>query len=91
MNDLKVYPVKGRIHYILTDPTGESVIIEYLNGKPAYHKKEANTCQAITNNSVYQSEKYKQQAKGLPKNNEVSAYRYYQLEQKISTLKIRLK
>jgi penicillin V acylase-like amidase (Ntn superfamily)/uncharacterized protein (DUF2141 family) len=86
LNDLKIYPIKGKIHYIMTDPTGESVIVEYLNGKPVAYKKEANTCQAITNNAVLHSELFKSQAKGLKKNNASSFYRYYQLEQKISDL-----
>ncbi len=86
LDELKIYPTKGRIHYILTDATGESVIIEYLNGNPIAYKKEANTCQAITNNAVSYSEIYKNQVKGWKKNNSVSIYRYYQLEQKIAGL-----
>jgi len=87
LNDLKIYPIKGKIHYILTDVTGESVIIEYLNGKPVAYKKEANTCQAITNYSVFHSEPYKNQIKGIRKNNTFPAYRYYQLEQQISIIR----
>ncbi len=86
LDDLKIYPIKGKIHYILTDVTGQSVIIEYLNGKPTAYKKEANSCQAITNNAVSHSEPYKNQAKGIPKRNTVPIYRYYQLEQQISTI-----
>lgn len=84
LNDLTVFPVKGRVHYILTDPTGASVVIEYLNGKPIFHRKEANICQTITNNSVQHSESYKDQIKGIPKNNAFSTYRYYQLEQGVA-------
>jgi len=83
LTNLKIYPVKGKIHYILTDTTGESVIIEYLNGKPAVYKKEPNICQATTNNSVLNSEPYKNQISGIKKNNTASTYRYYQLEQEI--------
>jgi len=85
-NDLKIYPIKGKIHYILTDNTGESTIIEYVNGKPAVYKKEANVCQTITNNSVLQSEPYKNQIKGIRKTNTASTYRYYQLEQEIKDI-----
>jgi len=84
---LKIYPIKGKIHYILTDATGESVIIEYLNGKPVAYQKEANTCQSITNTSVTQAEPYKNQIKGIRKNNTAPTYRYYQLEQQILMLK----
>jgi len=83
---LKIYPIKGKIHYILADAAGESVIIEYLNGNPVAYKKEANTCQAITNTSVAKAEPYKNQIKGIRKNNTASTYRYYQLEQQISSL-----
>lgn len=86
LNDLKIYPIKGKIHYILTDNTGESIIIEYLNGKPVAYKKEANVCQTITNNSVLQSEPYRNQIKKIRKNNTASTYRYYQLEQEISDI-----
>ncbi len=83
LTDLKIYPIKGKIHYILTDRTGLSVIVEYLNGKPIAYKKEANTCQAITNNTVFHSEPYKTKIDGVRKNNTVAAFRYYQLEQEI--------
>jgi len=84
--ELKIYPVKGKIHYILTDAAGESVIIEYLHGKPVSYKKEATVCQAITNHSVLQSEPYKNQVSGIRKNNTSPLYRHYQLEQQISTI-----
>ncbi len=89
LNEVKIYPIKGKIHYILTDKTGESVIIEYLNGMPTTYKKEANVCQTITNHSVHQSEPYKNQIKGIRKNNTAPTYRYYQLEQKIFNFKIK--
>jgi choloylglycine hydrolase len=86
LNDLKIYPLKGKIHYILTDGTGESVIIEYLNGKPFTSKKEVNSCQAITNNAVIHSEKYKDELHGIPEKNHISFYRYHQLEQRIASI-----
>lgn len=86
LGDLKIYPIKGKIHYILTDNSGLSVIIEYLNGKPVAYKKEANACQAITNNTVIHSEPFKTQTEGIRKNNTVAAYRYFQLEQEILNL-----
>ncbi|HRG64306.1 MAG TPA: linear amide C-N hydrolase [Saprospiraceae bacterium] len=84
LNDFKIYPIKGKIHYILTDPSGSSVIIEYLNGKAMSYPKETQFCQAITNNSVYHSASYKDQIKGLRKNNAVSGYRYHLLEKVIT-------
>ncbi|MBK6966433.1 MAG: linear amide C-N hydrolase [Bacteroidales bacterium] len=87
LTDLKIYPIKGKVHYILSDKTGESVIIEYLNGTPTAYKKEANVCQTITNNSVLQSEQFKSTISGKKKNNTISAYRYYQLEQEILNIR----
>lgn len=86
LDQLKIYPIKGKIHYILTDTTGESVIIEYLNGQPIAYTKEPNVCQAITNNAVFQSEPFKNQVKGIRKNNTAPTYRYYKLEQEIAAL-----
>lgn len=86
LDGLKVYPIKAKIHYILTDASGESVIIEYLNGKAMAYQKEANTCQAITNNSVVQSEPYKNQIQGIRKSTTAPSYRYYLLEQEILAL-----
>ncbi len=84
--ELKIFPIKGKIHYILTDTTGESVIIEYLNGQPIAYRNEANVCQAITNNSVLQSEPYRNQVKGIRKKNTAPTYRYYLLEQEIASM-----
>lgn len=83
VEDLKIYPVKGKIHYILADAYGKSVIIEYLDGKPQIYEKEANTCQAITNKSVVFSEKYKDNLQNIPRKNTSEIYRYHQLEKQL--------
>lgn len=83
---LKIYPIKGKIHYILADTYGKSVIIEYLDGKPNVYEKEANTCQAITNKSVVFSEKYIDTIQDIPKKNTSETYRYHQLENQIRKL-----
>lgn len=82
----KVYPIKGKIHYILTDPTGDSMIVEYINGQPVAYQKDTNTCQAITNKSVVHSEPYKNQIKGIRKNNSAPSYRYYKIEQQMKKM-----
>ena len=87
IENLKIYPIKGKIHYILADTNGKSVIIEYLDGKPKIYEKEANTCQAITNNSVVFSEKYIDNLQGIPKRNTSEIYRYHQIENQIRKLK----
>lgn len=83
---LKIYPIKGKIHYILADPFGKSVIIEYLDGKPMVYEKEANACQAITNKAVEFSEKYSDNIQGIRQNNTSEIYRYHQLENQIKKL-----
>lgn len=83
---LKIYPIKGKIHYILVDSYGKSVIIEYLGGKVKVYEKEANTCQAITNKSVAYSEKYIDNIVNIPNTNTSEIYRYHKLEQQIAKL-----
>src|SRR5690606_21053604 len=86
LDDLKVYPIKGKIHYILADATGESIIIEYLNGKPVVFRKDANTCQAITNTAIVLAEPFKDQLSGIRKKTTSSIYRYHLLEQQIAKI-----
>lgn len=86
IENLKIYPIKGKIHYILADTQGKSVIIEYLDGKPRIYEKEANSCQAITNRSVVFSEKYIDHLQDVPKKNTSEIYRYHQLENQIRKL-----
>ena len=86
IDDLKIYPIKGKIHYILADVGGKSVIIEYLDGMPKIYEKEANSCQAITNKPVIFSEKYIDNIQGVPKNNTSEIYRYHRLESQIRDL-----
>jgi uncharacterized protein (DUF2141 family) len=87
IENLKIYPIKGKIHYILADTNGKSVIIEYLDGKPKIHEKEAYSCQAITNKSVVFSEKYIDNIQDIRKKNTSEIYRYHQLENQIKKLK----
>ncbi|MBL7844944.1 MAG: linear amide C-N hydrolase [Cyclobacteriaceae bacterium] len=86
IENLKIYPIKGKIHYILADTHGKSVIIEYLEGRPEVYEKEANSCQAITNKSVVYSKKYIENIEGIRKNNTSTTYRYHKLEKQIKAL-----
>lgn len=87
INQLKVYPIKGKIHYILADKNGKSIIVEYLDGQPIVFEREANTCQAITNKTVAYSAKYIDNLNGIPKRNTSETFRYHQLEKQIKSLK----
>jgi penicillin V acylase-like amidase (Ntn superfamily)/uncharacterized protein (DUF2141 family) len=86
IENLKIYPIKGKIHYILADSQGKSVIIEYVDGKAKIYEKEVNSCQVITNKSVVYSEKYIENIKGIKKNNTSTTYRYHKLEKQIKEL-----
>lgn len=83
---LKIYPIKGKIHYILADRGGQSVVIEYISGRAFIFPKDPNTCQAITNKTVSHSEKYINNLDGIPKRNTSETFRYHQLEKQIAKL-----
>jgi len=82
----KIYPIKGKIHYIIADKSGHSIIIEYIAGKALVYDKDPNTCQTITNKTVKHSEQYIHQIKGIPKRNTSETYRYHLLEKQISKI-----
>lgn len=86
IDQIKIYPIKGKIHYILTDPSGNSVVIEYISGKPKVFENKANICQAITNSSVVNSKKYIDQLEGIQQKNTSDLYRYHKLEKHIANL-----
>lgn len=86
LDDLKIYPIQGRIHYMVADASGASVIIEYINGKPVITQAEQQVCQAITNYPAALSEKYRHQIDGVAKNTRDDLYRYYLIHQQISAI-----
>lgn len=86
LDSFKIYPIKGKIHYLLADSFGKSVIIEYIDGKAKTYMKGFNSCQAITNKPVAFSEKYIENTKGIPKKNTSTTYRYHKLEKQIRDL-----
>lgn len=86
IDQLKIYPIKGKIHYLIADETGKSIIVEYLDGKPVVFEKDDNTCQAITNKTVVHSTKYIDNLNGIPKRNTSETFRYHQLEKQIKKL-----
>lgn len=80
LNNIKIYPIKGKVHYILADRTGESVIIEYLNGKSLIHHSNKEFCQVITNNTVHYSREYKNTMHGKKPNTSSPLFRFYLLD-----------
>jgi len=79
-----IHPLKGKIHYILADSGGNSVVIEFMFGKVYWFKKEPNQCQAITNYTVNMSQlNYEKQGARLKGNNSSHFHRYHVLQRKI--------
>jgi len=56
IKDLTIKPI-ATIHYILADKTGNSAVIEFINGKTVITKGNTKT-QVITNESVHESKEY---------------------------------
>lgn len=84
MDKRSINPVKGKIHYILADAGGNSVVIEFMFGKISWFKKEPNQCQAITNYTVGMSQlNYEKQGSRLKGNNSSHFHRYNVLQRNI--------
>ncbi len=45
-------------HFLISDKSGESVIIEFINGKRVTHKGRSLPCHALTNNTYQDSNEY---------------------------------
>jgi len=84
LRKIAINPIKGKIHYILADPSGKSVVIEFLNGEAIVTNKEANECQAITNYPAGISQQnYSKQPAKLKGNNTSHLHRYNVLQRNI--------
>jgi len=84
LQNVAINPIKGKIHYILADPTGMSVVIEFLNGAAVITNKQANECQAITNYPAGISQQnYTKQPVKLKGNNSSHLHRYNVLQRNI--------
>ncbi len=84
LRKIAINPIKGKIHYILADPTGKSVVIEFLNGEAVVTNKAANECQAITNYPAGISQQnYTKQPAKLKGNNTSHLHRYNVLQRDI--------
>jgi penicillin V acylase-like amidase (Ntn superfamily) len=84
LRKIAINPVKGKIHYIVADPTGKSVVIEFLNGEAVVTNKAGNECQAITNYPAGVSQQnYSKQPAKLKGNNTSHLHRYNVLQRNI--------
>ncbi|MEZ4900582.1 MAG: linear amide C-N hydrolase [Spirosomataceae bacterium] len=84
LNQLSIQPFKGKIHFIIADADGHSVVIEHIGGKIKYESKQLNQCQAITNYDITTShEWYSNQSNRLNGNVTNPLYRYGFLQTQI--------
>ncbi len=81
---LSIRPFKGKIHFIVADATGNSIVIEHIGGKIMFEKKQAGQCQAITNYDMATSANWVANQKNAAKGNVTQAlYRYTRLQSEI--------
>lgn len=84
LNKLSINPIKGKIHYIVADTGGNSVVIDFINDTIVCTQKEISQCQAITNNSAIESQTdYEKQKSNLKGSNKNAFHRYNILQRKI--------
>jgi len=57
---LNIFPLKGKIHYLISDAEGNSALVDFLNGRVYWQKSTAGQCVAITNNADYYARAYYQ-------------------------------
>ncbi len=84
LEKLSIRPFKGKIHYIVADPSGHSVVIEHIGGKILHQEKTAHSCQVITNYDIKSSENWFSNKANASKGNVTNAlYRYVVLQSEI--------
>jgi uncharacterized protein (DUF2141 family) len=84
LEKLSIRPFKGKIHYVVADPSGHSVVIEHIGGKILHQEKTAHSCQVITNYDIKSSENWFSNKANASKGNVTNAlYRYVVLQSEI--------
>ncbi len=84
INERAIHAVKGKIHYIVADSTGQSVIIEFLNQKVTLTSGGTRQCQAISNHPAQASLlNYQKQPAKLKGDNGSHWHRFNVLQRKI--------
>lgn len=61
------------IHFLVSDKTGQTATIEFLNGKMVYHTEKNLPFKALTNNTYDDSIKYLNDHKGFGGDNDISS------------------
>lgn len=84
LEQISISPFKGKIHYMVADADGHSVVIEHLGGKIKYELQPASQCQAITNYDLTTSKNWFANNKNSTKGNVTQAlFRYTILQTEI--------
>ncbi|MGB3227197.1 MAG: linear amide C-N hydrolase [Saprospiraceae bacterium] len=90
LNKLQIRPIKGKIHYILADSSGNSVVIDFINNKPIVTNKMAHECQAITNYPATTSQlNYNKQIGKLKGTNSSHLHRYNVLQRELEAIQFK--
>ncbi len=84
INTLSIRPFKGKIHFIVADANGKSIVVEHIGGKIKYEMKEANHCQAITNFDIAASSDWYSKNKTATGSVANPLYRYSLLQKDIA-------
>ncbi|MEZ4772726.1 MAG: linear amide C-N hydrolase [Bacteroidia bacterium] len=74
-----IRPVGGKIHYTIADQSGESVIVEFLNGKPVISPRTDNST-VCTNSAAYIAGIYYEKNKGTFRKGNHTLNRYLRLK-----------
>lgn len=84
INHLSIQPFKGKIHFMVADADGNSIVIEHIAGKIKYEEKLAHQCQTITNYDISASKAwYANKATAFTGNVTNPLYRYTLLQSEI--------
>lgn len=84
LKQISIKPFKGKIHFIVADATGKSVVIEHIAGNVTYELKQVNQCQTITNYDIKSSANWFSNKENASKGNVTNAlFRYSLLQSEI--------
>ncbi len=77
-----------KIHFFAVDSTGNSIVVEFLNGKMVYHAKNTMPVKAITNNTYEDSYNYINRGAAPNPYSSSSLERFYRIADMISDYKL---
>lgn len=78
--ELSIRPFKGKVHFIIADAEGHSVVLEHIAGTIRMSSRAIDECQTITNYDVTTSDAYTTRPTALKGNVTSALYRYARLQ-----------